>query len=111
MSGCPYLLSKLKAPRVLERLEATAARAREGGLALIGRVYYNRRETINGAPASRGARRTKTRYRERPREQWITIPVPASSTPTPSSAPSTSAASTPSGARAGSNPATGCCAA
>jgi hypothetical protein len=25
----PYLLSKLKAPRVLERLEATAARARE----------------------------------------------------------------------------------
>src|SRR5215212_6452134 len=43
----------------------------------IGRVYYNRRETINGAPASRGARRTKTRYRERPREEWITIPVPA----------------------------------
>src|SRR4051794_9128882 len=27
----PYLLSKLKAPRVLERLEATAARAREEG--------------------------------------------------------------------------------
>jgi site-specific DNA recombinase len=45
--------------------------------AYIGRVYYNRRETINGAPASRGARRTKTRYRERPREQWIPIPVPA----------------------------------
>src|SRR3954469_24360535 len=45
--------------------------------AYIGRVYYNRRETINGAPASRGARRTKTRYRERPREQWITIPVPS----------------------------------
>ena len=45
--------------------------------AYIGRVYYNRRETINGAPAHRGARRTKTRYRERPREQWITIPVPA----------------------------------
>jgi site-specific DNA recombinase len=44
--------------------------------AYIGRVYYNRRETIIGAPASRGARRTKTRYRERPREQWITIPVP-----------------------------------
>ena len=45
--------------------------------AYIGRVYYNRRETINGAPAHRGARRTKTRYRERPREEWITIPVPA----------------------------------
>ena len=45
--------------------------------AYIGRVYYNRRETINGAPAHRGARRTTTRYRERPREQWITIPVPA----------------------------------
>ena len=27
----PYLLSKLKAPRVLERLEQTAARAREEG--------------------------------------------------------------------------------
>ncbi len=27
----PYLLAKLKAPRVLERLEATAARAREEG--------------------------------------------------------------------------------
>ena len=45
--------------------------------AYIGRVYYNRRETINGAPASRGARRTKTRYRERPREEWILIPVAA----------------------------------
>src|SRR5215216_5192713 len=44
--------------------------------AYIGRIYYNRRETINGAPAHRGARRTKTRYRDRPREQWITIPVP-----------------------------------
>ncbi len=29
----PYLLSKMKAPRVLERLEATAARAREEGWA------------------------------------------------------------------------------
>jgi site-specific DNA recombinase len=45
--------------------------------AYIGRVYYNRRETINRAPAHRGARRTKTRYRERPREEWIAIPVPA----------------------------------
>jgi site-specific DNA recombinase len=45
--------------------------------AYIGRVYYNRRETINGAPSHRGARRTKTRYRERPREEWILIPVPA----------------------------------
>ena len=45
--------------------------------AYIGRVYYNRRETINGAPAHRGARRTKTRYRDRPREEWILIPVPA----------------------------------
>jgi hypothetical protein len=27
-SGCPYLLAKLKAPRVLERLEQTAERAR-----------------------------------------------------------------------------------
>jgi site-specific DNA recombinase len=45
--------------------------------AYIGRVYYNRRETINGAPASRGAWRTKTRYRDRPREEWIPIPVPA----------------------------------
>jgi len=45
--------------------------------AYIGRVYYNRRETINSAGAPRGARRTKTRYRERPREEWITIPVPA----------------------------------
>ncbi|MGZ6638343.1 MAG: recombinase family protein [Solirubrobacteraceae bacterium] len=44
--------------------------------AYIGRVYYNRRETINGAPAHRGARRAKTRYRDRPREEWITIPVP-----------------------------------
>ncbi|MCA1679630.1 MAG: recombinase family protein [Actinobacteria bacterium] len=45
--------------------------------AYIGRVYYNRRETIEAANAPRGARRTKTRYRERPREEWITIPVPA----------------------------------
>src|SRR4051794_8582848 len=45
--------------------------------AYIGRVYYNRRETIKGAPSSRGARRTKTTYRDRPREDWITIPVPA----------------------------------
>jgi len=45
--------------------------------AYIGRVYYNRRETIQSAGAARGARRTKTRYRERPREEWITIPVPA----------------------------------
>jgi site-specific DNA recombinase len=45
--------------------------------AYIGRVYYNRRETINGAPSHRGARRTTTRYRERPREEWILIPVPA----------------------------------
>jgi site-specific DNA recombinase len=44
--------------------------------AYIGRVYYNRRETINGAPAHRGARHTKTRYRDRPREEWILIPVP-----------------------------------
>ena len=44
--------------------------------AYIGRVYYNRRETINGAPAQRGARRTKTTYRDRPREEWILIPVP-----------------------------------
>jgi site-specific DNA recombinase len=45
--------------------------------AYIGRVYYNRRETINAPGVPRGARRTKTRYRERPREEWITIPVPA----------------------------------
>ena len=45
--------------------------------AYIGRVYYNRRETIKGAPSSRGARRTKTTYRDRPRDEWITIPVPA----------------------------------
>ena len=45
--------------------------------AYIGRVYYNRRETIKGARAPRGARRTKTRYRDRPREEWIAIPVPA----------------------------------
>ena len=45
--------------------------------AYIGRVYYNRRETIKVAGAARGARRTKTRYRERPREEWITIAVPA----------------------------------
>ncbi len=44
--------------------------------AYIGRVYYNRRETIKVPGAPRGARRTKTRYRERPREEWITIPVP-----------------------------------
>jgi site-specific DNA recombinase len=44
--------------------------------AYIGRVYYNRRETIKASGAPRGARRTKTRYRERPREEWITIPVP-----------------------------------
>jgi site-specific DNA recombinase len=30
--------------------------------AYIGRVYYNRRETIKGAPSSRGARRTTIRY-------------------------------------------------
>ena len=45
--------------------------------AYIGRVYYNRRETIKVAGAARGARRTKTRYRERPREEWITIAAPA----------------------------------
>jgi site-specific DNA recombinase len=45
--------------------------------AYIGRIYYNRREAINGAPSHRGARRTKTRYRDRPREEWILIPVPA----------------------------------
>jgi hypothetical protein len=45
--------------------------------AYVGRVYYNRRETINGAPARRGARRTKTRYRDRPRDEWILIPAPA----------------------------------
>ena len=44
--------------------------------AYIGRVYYNRRETIKVSGAPRGARRTKTRYRDRPREEWITIPVP-----------------------------------
>jgi site-specific DNA recombinase len=45
--------------------------------AYIGRVYYNRRETIKAPGAPRGARRTKTRYRDRPREEWIAIPVPA----------------------------------
>ena len=45
--------------------------------AYIGRVYYNRRETIKAPGAARGARRTKTRYRERPREEWIPIAVPA----------------------------------
>lgn len=46
--------------------------------AYIGRLYYNRRETINGAPAHRGARRTKTTYRERPREEWIEVEQPGS---------------------------------
>jgi site-specific DNA recombinase len=45
--------------------------------AYIGRVYYNRRETINVTGSARGARRTTTRYRERPREEWIEITVPA----------------------------------
>ena len=44
--------------------------------AYIGTVYYNRRESLDGA-GPRGARNRKTRHRERPREEWIAIPVPA----------------------------------
>src|SRR4051812_13648893 len=79
--------------------------------AYIGRVYYNRRETINGAPpaAARAAPRRATANDRA--SNGSRSPSRASSTPTPSSAPSTLEARTSSGARAGSSPGTGCCAA
>jgi len=39
--------------------------------AYIGRVYYNRNETVTDASRKRG-----TRQRARPRNEWIAIPVP-----------------------------------
>ncbi len=67
----PYLLSKMKAPRVLERLEQTAARAREEGwpyeqfleARLEAEVFAREppaRANASATPPSRRTRRSKT---------------------------------------------------
>jgi hypothetical protein len=67
----PYLLSKLKTPRVLERLEQTAATAREEGwpyeqfleVLLEAEVFARDASglaTASGTPHSRPTRRSRT---------------------------------------------------
>ncbi len=81
----PYLLSKLKAPRVLERLEQTAERAREEGWpyeqfleALLEAEVFARnasgRASAFAVPPSRRTRRWKTSTSRRSR-------APTSATP------------------------------
>ena len=71
--------------------------------AYIGRVYFNRTESV---PERRPTRRN--RQVPRNRDEWIPIDCPASSPMSCSRPPAASPPTTPSGARAAPYPANGC---